>query len=148
MLGVLDRGLAGLSVIATAFVVVLLFVGPSLIGAQKSSTAGITSGTGGSAGSGSGAKGAGASGSGAGAGQAKVSGAAVFASAGCAGCHTLKAAGATGTIGPDLDQLRPSAATVSGVVRSGAGAMPSFSGKLSDAQIAAVASYVSSVAGQ
>jgi cytochrome c551/c552 len=34
-----------------------------------------------------------------------VAGKAVFASAGCAACHTLKAAAATGTIGPDLDNL-------------------------------------------
>jgi cytochrome c oxidase subunit 2 len=29
----------------------------------------------------------------------------VFAGNGCASCHTLKAAGATGTVGPDLDKL-------------------------------------------
>jgi len=29
----------------------------------------------------------------------------VFATAGCASCHTLKDAGATGTVGPDLDKL-------------------------------------------
>ena len=29
----------------------------------------------------------------------------VFASAGCSGCHTFKAAGASGTVGPDLDNL-------------------------------------------
>jgi cytochrome c oxidase subunit 2 len=32
-------------------------------------------------------------------------GAAVFQSAGCGSCHTLKAAGSTGKIGPDLDSL-------------------------------------------
>jgi len=32
-------------------------------------------------------------------------GKAAFASNGCASCHTLKAAGATGTAGPDLDKL-------------------------------------------
>ena len=32
-------------------------------------------------------------------------GKAVFTSNGCASCHTLKAAGATGTVGPDLDKL-------------------------------------------
>ena len=32
-------------------------------------------------------------------------GQAVFTSNGCASCHTLKAAGATGTVGPDLDKL-------------------------------------------
>lgn len=36
---------------------------------------------------------------------ASVDGAALFDSQGCAGCHTLKAAGATGTIGPDLDAV-------------------------------------------
>ena len=32
-------------------------------------------------------------------------GQAVFTSNGCAGCHTLKAANAKGTVGPDLDKL-------------------------------------------
>ncbi|MGH2971390.1 MAG: c-type cytochrome [Gaiellaceae bacterium] len=32
-----------------------------------------------------------------------AAGKAIFLSAGCAACHTFKAAGATGTIGPDLD---------------------------------------------
>jgi mono/diheme cytochrome c family protein len=73
--------------------------------------------------------------------------AAVFA-IGCAVCHTLKGAGATGTIGPDLDKVRPSASTVSSIVSSGGGAMPGFLGKLSPAEIAAVARYVSSVAGR
>jgi cytochrome c oxidase subunit 2 len=36
-------------------------------------------------------------------------GAAVFQSAGCAGCHTFAAAGSSGTTGPDLDNLRPAA---------------------------------------
>jgi cytochrome c oxidase subunit II len=34
-----------------------------------------------------------------------AAGASVFKNNGCAGCHTLKAAGATGTVGPDLDKL-------------------------------------------
>jgi mono/diheme cytochrome c family protein len=72
----------------------------------------------------------------------------VFASAGCGVCHTLKAAGASGSVGPNLDELQPSAAVVSQTVRSGAGGMPSFSGRLSNAEIAAVASYVAQVAGR
>jgi cytochrome c oxidase subunit 2 len=32
-------------------------------------------------------------------------GQAVFTSNGCASCHTLKVAGASGTVGPDLDKL-------------------------------------------
>jgi mono/diheme cytochrome c family protein len=34
-------------------------------------------------------------------------GAAVFASAGCAGCHALQAAGSTAAVGPDLDKVLP-----------------------------------------
>jgi mono/diheme cytochrome c family protein len=81
-----------------------------------------------------------------GGGSATALGKQVFTTAGCAGCHTLKDAGATGNVGPNLDQLKPSAARVSHQVQVGGGAMPSFKGTLSPAQIAAVAAYVSSVA--
>jgi len=37
-------------------------------------------------------------------------GLAVFQQNGCGGCHTLKAAGATGKVGPDLDNLKQEAA--------------------------------------
>ena len=37
----------------------------------------------------------------------------VFASAGCAGCHTLADAGSTGTVGPNLDEAKPSATSSS-----------------------------------
>jgi len=75
-------------------------------------------------------------------------GAAIFKGAGCAGCHTLAAAGATGTTGPNLDQLKPSTAIVAHQVMVGGGLMPAFQGKLSPAQIQAVAKYVSSSAGK
>jgi mono/diheme cytochrome c family protein len=39
-----------------------------------------------------------------------AAGKAVFKSQGCASCHTLKAAGATATVGPDLDKLKQYAA--------------------------------------
>jgi cytochrome c oxidase subunit 2 len=39
------------------------------------------------------------------AGPASTSGKAVFTANGCASCHTFKAAGATGKVGPDLDKL-------------------------------------------
>ena len=65
----------------------------------------------------------------------------------CASCHTLKAAGATGTIGPNLDQLKPSEAIAKHQVEVGGGPMPAFKGKLTDAQITAVAKFVSSSAG-
>ena len=66
----------------------------------------------------------------------------------CKGCHTLKDAGATGSVGPNLDDLAPDKATVVRQVNNGGGPMPAFKGKLSDAQINAVATYVSSVAGK
>jgi mono/diheme cytochrome c family protein len=75
-------------------------------------------------------------------------GAAIFKGAGCAGCHTLAAAGATGTVGPNLDQLKPSTSVVAHQVMVGGGAMPAFQGKLTAAQIQAVAQYVSSSAGK
>jgi mono/diheme cytochrome c family protein len=67
----------------------------------------------------------------------------IFETAGCASCHTLSDAGSTGTIGPNLDQAKPTKALVIDRVTNGQGAMPSFSGKLDQQQIAAVAEYVS-----
>ena len=66
----------------------------------------------------------------------------------CSSCHTLKAAAATGTIGPNLDQLKPSQAIAQHQVTVGGGVMPAFKGTLTDAQIAAVATFVSSSAGK
>ena len=86
--------------------------------------------------------------SGSGSASASASGKQVFASAGCKGCHTLKDAGATGNVGPNLDDLKPDQATVKRQVINGGGPMPAFKGKLSNAQIDAVSAYVSSVAGK
>jgi uncharacterized membrane protein len=72
----------------------------------------------------------------------------VFASAGCGGCHTLAAAGASGTVGPNLDGATPSRGRVEQIVATGQGVMPSFRSRLSEQEIAAVAAYVSSTAGQ
>ncbi|HEX4680985.1 MAG TPA: c-type cytochrome [Gaiellaceae bacterium] len=72
----------------------------------------------------------------------------IFSSAGCAGCHTLKAAGATGTVGPNLDALKPTEAAVDHQVTVGGGAMPAFKGQLTPAEITAVAKFVSSSAGK
>jgi mono/diheme cytochrome c family protein len=68
--------------------------------------------------------------------------------ANCASCHTLKAAAAAGTIGPNLDQLKPSFPVAQHQVEVGGGVMPAFKGKLTDAQIKAVATFVSSSAGK
>jgi mono/diheme cytochrome c family protein len=76
-----------------------------------------------------------------------VAGKAVFLSAGCSGCHTLKDAGSTGTVGPNLDQAKPPLSLVVTRVTTGAGAMPSFKGQLSDKQIADVAAYVVKASG-
>src|SRR5204863_7916854 len=76
-----------------------------------------------------------------------TSGAAIFKT-NCASCHTLAAAGATGTVGPDLDQLKPAMALVVHQVTNGGALMPAFKGKLTAAQIQAVAKYVSSSAGK
>ena len=69
-------------------------------------------------------------------------GAKVFASAGCAGCHTLKAANANGQVGPNLDELKPDESTVARQVRVGGNGMPSFKDRLSGSQIDQVASFV------
>ena len=66
----------------------------------------------------------------------------VFETAGCKGCHTLKDAGASGTVGPNLDQAQPALSLVVARVTLGKGGMPSFKGQLSTKQIADVAAYV------
>ncbi len=75
-----------------------------------------------------------------------AAGKAVFASAGCGGCHTLEAAGSSGNVGPNLDDLKPSFEAVHDQVEHGGGAMPAFHGQLSEQQIANVAAFVSSSA--
>ena len=76
-----------------------------------------------------------------------AAGKSVFASAGCSACHTLKDAGAAGTVGPNLDDTKPSFDKVVERVTLGKGVMPAFKDKLKDQEIADVAEYVSSVAG-
>lgn len=66
----------------------------------------------------------------------------IFTSAGCVSCHTLAAANATGTVGPNLDTAKPDFKLVTARVTLGKGVMPSFKGQLSDQQIADVAQFV------
>jgi outer membrane protein assembly factor BamB len=68
--------------------------------------------------------------------------------ANCGSCHRLNAAGTSGTIGPDLDQLKPSEARVERQVRNGGKIMPAFEGRLSNAEIVAVSKYVADNAGK
>jgi len=71
-----------------------------------------------------------------------AAGKAVFASVGRKGCHTLKAAGATGTLGPNLDQLKPPYDRIVHQVEVGGGPMPAFKGTLSTKQIQDVSAFV------
>jgi len=65
----------------------------------------------------------------------------------CATCHTLSAAGASGTVGPNLDDLKPDEATVKSQVENGGGGMPAFKDQLSADEIANVSAYVAENAG-
>lgn len=65
----------------------------------------------------------------------------------CASCHTLADAGAAGTVGPDLDEAKPSKEKVLSALRQGPGAMPIYTDTLDPADAEALAEYVSSAAG-
>jgi cbb3-type cytochrome c oxidase subunit III len=78
---------------------------------------------------------------------AGTNGKAIF-KAKCGSCHTLADAGTTGTVGPNLDQLKPAFDRVKRQVINGGLIMPAFKNTLTDPQITAVAKYVSSVAGK
>jgi mono/diheme cytochrome c family protein len=128
MLRLVDRVLAWVGWGLAALVVALLIVGPGLIGADMGGPA------------------APASYSGAGKGAAAGNARALFTS-NCGSCHTLAAAGTSGAVGPNLDDAKPEAALVRVIVTSGSGSMPSFGGRLDDAQVRALADYVASTAG-
>jgi cytochrome c oxidase subunit I len=83
----------------------------------------------------------------AGGGAADAAGLQVFVASGCAACHVLEAASATGGVGPNLDEMQPSKEVVVETVTNGKGAMPAFGAQLTPEQIDAVAAFVSSSAG-
>jgi len=60
----------------------------------------------------------------------------------CGVCHTLQAAGSTGDIGPNFDQLTPTIPQIISAVTNGIGVMPPWGGILTDEEIEAVAYYV------
>jgi cytochrome c6 len=66
----------------------------------------------------------------------------------CGSCHTLADAGTTGTVGPNLDESKPSKELAVDRVTNGRGAMPAFEGSLDPEQIEAVAEYVAGAAGK
>ena len=72
----------------------------------------------------------------------------VFLSAGCTSCHTLAAAEATGTVGPNLDERKPSFDLAVDRVTNGKGVMPALGGSLTGQDINNVAAFVSQSAGQ
>jgi len=82
----------------------------------------------------------------------------VFANQGCAGCHVLNAAGATGAVGPDLDivvpgqdieQIIESIVNPDAAITEGfsSGIMPRSYAGLPDDQLQAVADYLRTQAG-
>jgi mono/diheme cytochrome c family protein len=77
-----------------------------------------------------------------------AAGAAVFRSSACGSCHTFRAAGSTGSVGPNLDQLQPTYPQVVAQVTNGSGVMPPFKDKLTPQQIRDVAAYVAANAGR
>jgi mono/diheme cytochrome c family protein len=66
----------------------------------------------------------------------------VFAANACGSCHTLEAAGASGAVGPNLDESQPDHDLVVDRVTNGSGAMPAYGDTLDDEQIQDVAAYV------
>ncbi len=116
------------------FFVILLFAGPRVIAEDKPETRDAAAGDTGGAGD---AGDAGEAGGDAAPDQGQV----VFTDT-CGSCHTLSAAGTSGSVGPSLDGNSLDAAAIEGIVRDGSGGMPALGGTLSDAEIEAVAAFV------
>jgi mono/diheme cytochrome c family protein len=123
-----DRGLALVSWIAAAALVLMLFIGPQVVAEDEEKptreAAGAAPYAGGEQPSGE-----------------SVDGKTVFVDR-CGSCHTLGAAGTSGQVGPSLDGTSLRAPAIEAIVRAGRGGMPAFEGELSDAEIAAVADFV------
>ena len=60
----------------------------------------------------------------------------------CGVCHTLQAAGSTGNIGPNLNQLNLPMSQIIYAVTNGIGVMQAWEGILTDEEIEAVAYYI------
>jgi mono/diheme cytochrome c family protein len=71
-----------------------------------------------------------------------ANGASIFSSSGCGACHTLAAAGSTGTAGPNLNTAKPALALIEFRVKNGGLDMPPFGSSLSNQQIADLATWV------
>ncbi len=119
MLDRVDKVFAAVTWLAAVLAVVMLLFGPALVAHDQAM---------------------GASG-GAPYGVSPVDGKQVFIN-NCGSCHTLAAAGTTGQIGPNLDQISLPTSQVVSKVRQGGGSMPAFGNRLGDAEINAVAAFV------
>lgn len=108
-------------------------------GSSDTGTTSATESQNGGGGSG-GTSGGGDGGGGGGANAAAIT---LFDSSGCAGCHTLSVADASGAVGPNLDTTSLSTEEIEAQIRSGGGAMPPFEGQLSDSQISSLAELIS-----
>lgn len=128
MLRSIDAVLEVLAWSLVVFFVVMMFAGPKVIAEDKPDKEDAA------------AVAAARDGGGGGAAPA-ADGEAVF-SDNCGSCHTLSAAGASGTTGPNLDDVSLDAGAIEGIVRDGRGSMPALGGNLSDDEIAAVAAFV------
>ena len=62
----------------------------------------------------------------------------------CAACHSLKAAGANGVVGPNLDELRPDTQRIRTALAQGVGAMPAYADQLTDAEVTALVAFITS----
>jgi cytochrome c6 len=60
----------------------------------------------------------------------------------CGSCHVLADAGTQGTVGPNLDQLKPQLQQAVEQITNGGGGMPAFRGQLTEEQIRRLAQYV------
>jgi len=72
----------------------------------------------------------------------RTAGLALFNANGCGNCHQFSDANAFGEVGPSLDGGL-AVRTIVNTVSDGRGAMPSFKGALTDAEILALANYIS-----
>jgi cytochrome c6 len=73
----------------------------------------------------------------------RTAGLALFNANTCSACHAFADAGATGSVGPSLD-IPLGVDTIVNAVTEGRGAMPSFRGAMSDAEIRTLATYLAS----
>ena len=125
-----DRTLELLGWALAGLFVVMMFAGPQVVAEDKPQQSSKAAGAAPYASQNAGGKGSEA-----------ADGEAVFAD-NCGSCHTLSAAGTSGTTGPNLDGASLDAGAIEGIVRDGRGGMPAFGGDLSDDEIAAVAAFV------